>query len=78
MIWESIFDHFANGLFAASALKGWASGRMRVLTLLLGGGLFVLGFLTVLSFATGTRLSSDPDADSIPCGSAVPLSSSRP
>jgi succinate dehydrogenase/fumarate reductase cytochrome b subunit (b558 family) len=69
--------HVANGLFAASALKGWATSRMRVLTALVGGALFVLGFLTVLSFATGTRLFHPAEAD-VPCGSAVPISSSRP
>ena len=70
--------HLANGLFAASALKGWATARMRVLTLALGGALFVVGFLTVLSFATGTRLSNPPEGDDIPCGSAVPMTSARP
>jgi succinate dehydrogenase/fumarate reductase cytochrome b subunit len=70
--------HFANGLFAASALRGWATGRMRIFTLVLGGGLFLLGFLSVLSFATGTRFSNQPDADALPCGSAVPMTSSRP
>jgi succinate dehydrogenase / fumarate reductase cytochrome b subunit len=69
--------HLANGLFAASALKGWATSRMRTLTSLVGGGLFALGFLTVLAFATGTRLIR-PAESQVPCGSAVPISSSRP
>jgi succinate dehydrogenase/fumarate reductase cytochrome b subunit len=69
--------HLANGLFAASALKGWATSRMRTLTSLVGGALFALGFLTVLAFATGTRLIR-PAESQVPCGSAVPISSSRP
>jgi hypothetical protein len=51
---------------------------MRGATWFVGGALFVVGFLTVLSFATGTRLSNAGDAEAIPCGSAVPISSSRP
>ena len=69
--------HLANGLYAATALRGWATSRMRVLTSLVGAALFTLGFLTVLAFATGTRLS-DPAESEVPCGSAVPISSSRP
>lgn len=70
--------HFATGVFAASALRGWATSRMRLLTFLVGGGLFLIGFLTVLAFATGTRLSNPPEGESIPCGSAVPIGSSKP
>jgi succinate dehydrogenase / fumarate reductase cytochrome b subunit len=74
--------HFANGLFAASALRGMATSRMRILTSLIGGSLFILGFLSVLGFATGTRLSNPPAGDDVSCGeampSAVPLGSSRP
>lgn len=69
--------HLANGLYAASALKGWATRRMRVLTSLVGGALFALGFLTVLAFATGTLLIQ-PTESEVPCGSSVPISSSRP
>jgi succinate dehydrogenase/fumarate reductase cytochrome b subunit (b558 family) len=69
--------HLANGLFAASALKGWATARMRTLTWLVSAALFALGFLTVLAFATGTRLIQ-PTESEVPCGSAVPISSSRP
>ena len=69
--------HLANGLYAASALRGWATSRMRVLTSLVGGALFALGFLTVLAFATGTRLVNPAESE-VPCGSAVPISSSRP
>lgn len=73
--------HFANGLFSASALIGRATGRMRVFTMLLGGLLFLVGMMTVLGFATGTRLLPGPDTDTAPCGSAVPVvapASSRP
>ncbi|MBX3230527.1 MAG: hypothetical protein KIT84_02660 [Labilithrix sp.] len=64
--------HLANGLFAASALKGWATRRMRVLTSIVGGAVFVAGALTVLGFATGTQFSSDPSgANAPPCGSVV-------
>ena len=62
--------HFANGLYAT-----W---RKRTLSLIVGGGLFMLGFLTVLAFATGTRLFTPADVETIPCGSTVPISSSRP
>lgn len=70
--------HVANGLFAASARKGWATRRTRVLTVLGGGALFLVGFLTVLSFATGTRLAASPESADVPCGSMVPMTPSRP
>lgn len=77
--------HLANGLFAASALKGWATARMRVLTGLIGFFLFLLGFLTVLGFATGLQLlhpDLGPGGETVPCGvpptSTVPIGSSRP
>lgn len=73
--------HLANGLFAASAVKGWATPRMRIFTNLIGGALFILGLLTVLGFATGTRLLNGPDPNTAPCGAdvpTVPVASSAP
>lgn len=77
--------HLANGLFAASARRGWATRRMRILTGLIGFSLFLLGFFVVLGFATGLQLLH-PHVDSGPeigpCGapatSTVPIGSSRP
>lgn len=63
--------HLANGLFAASALIGRASSGMRKLTLALGALVFLTGTMTVIGFTTGTRISSEPEPNTAPCGSAV-------
>lgn len=63
--------HFANGLYAASALIGRATPAMRKATLGLGALVFLTGTMTVIGFATGTRFSSQPDTSAAPCGSAV-------
>ncbi len=73
--------HFANGLFAASAV--WNLGpspagrrKIRLVTAALGLLLFLIGTATAIGLATGTRLLSGTDGDSAPpqapCGSAVP------
>jgi succinate dehydrogenase / fumarate reductase, cytochrome b subunit len=74
--------HFANGLFATTAAlkigKQDPAGRrrMRILTSAAGLVLFVVGALTVIGVATGTRLLPGGDADSAACGpSAVPAAS---
>ncbi len=68
--------HLSNGLFAATAAWNLATAeparrRMRLVTSLLGVGLFLAGAVTVVGLATGTRLLPEPD-DVTPCGSAVP------
>jgi succinate dehydrogenase / fumarate reductase cytochrome b subunit len=63
--------HLANGLRASF---GW-----KRFNLVLAASLFVVGFLTVLAFATGTQLwQGAPIESPVPCGSAVPTAPSRP
>ena len=69
--------HFANGLMAASLALGIGedeAGRrkMQAGSLITGSLLFVLGALTVIALATGTRLHAWRGDDSAPCGDRVP------
>jgi len=76
--------HFANGLFAATATLGIGgqdpAGRKRMRYLTAGAGvvLFLIGGLTVISIATGTRLLPAGDADSAPCGPTTAVPSASP
>lgn len=74
--------HFSNGLFAATDAWGvWpatrSGGRRAARAISSGLGLvfFLIGTVTVIGIATGTRLLPAPDADSAPCGSVVPAAS---
>jgi succinate dehydrogenase / fumarate reductase, cytochrome b subunit len=62
--------HFATGLIAGRRTT-------RTVGLVIGVLVVVVGGATVMAFATGTRLLPGRDADSAPCGSAVPASSPR-
>ncbi len=73
----AIAIHLANGLHAGAAkLEPPARRRVRIATVALGLGIFVVGSATVIGLATGTRLLPGADDDSgrqapPPCGSAV-------
>jgi succinate dehydrogenase / fumarate reductase cytochrome b subunit len=72
--------HFANGFRAArsgAVVEEFSRRRTRIVSVVVGCLLFLFGSATVIALATGTRLLRERDADSAPCGSAIPPARSR-